>query len=76
MSILSAVGGWWASRRRHNREAYAENFGHATPGEVEEIRKHRHRFSALVSGSMPEGTGISPTGTPIDFEADEKPPRY
>jgi hypothetical protein len=30
----------------------------------------------VVTGGMPEGTGISPTGTPMDFTADEKPPRH
>ncbi len=78
MSMLSMVRGWRASRGRRKLEALAEGRGHATAEELEEIDKHRHkRFSTLLTGDLPEGTGISPTGTPIDFTADEKsPPPY
>jgi hypothetical protein len=75
MSILSTVAGWWAIRRRHEREAYADARGFATPEELDEVERHRP-FSSRVTGGMPEGTGISPTGTPMDFTADEAPPRY
>lgn len=70
MSILS----WWASRRQHKREAYAKNHAYATPEEREKLK--RRRFKTRLTGGMREGTGISPTGTPIDFTADEKPPRH
>lgn len=74
MSILSTVRAWRASRRERKLEAYAENLGNATPEERANTKWSRLR--ARATGGMPEGTGISPTGTPIDFTADEKPPRY
>lgn len=74
MSMLSMVRGWREGRRRRKLEALAEGRGHATAEELEEIEKHHHKFSTLLTGDMPEGTGISPTGSPIDFTADEKPP--
>jgi hypothetical protein len=70
MSILNR----WASRRRRRRAAYAESLAYATPEEVAKTK--RSRLKTLVTGGMPKGTGISPTGTPVDFTADEKPPRY
>lgn len=69
----------WASRRQREREAYAKNFGHATAEEQQQIRRRRYfrgRLASRATGGMPDGTGISPTGTPIDFTADQKPPRY
>jgi hypothetical protein len=74
MSILSAVRGWWAGWRQHKREAYVKNRGYATAEEQQHLK--RRRLRTLATGGMPEGTGISPTGTPMDFTADEKPPRY
>lgn len=70
MSILN----WWAGQRRRQREAYAKNTEFATPVEAEKLE--RRRFKTLLTGGMPEGTGISPTGEPMDFTADEEPPRY
>ena len=77
MTILNTVRGVWASRRRHEREAYADEYGYATPQEVEAIKggMRRRRFAVRVGGAMPRGRGMSPTGTPIDFTADEEPPR-
>ncbi len=80
MSILNTVRGWRVARRQQARRAYAESRVFATAEEQEEIKRNRHRLSrlvgTLVSGGMPEGTGISPTGTPMDFTADQKPPRH
>lgn len=73
-----SIQGWWAGRRRRRLEAYDENFGHATAEEQQEI-KRRSRLWVLSwrnARGLPEGTGMSPTGTPIDFTADQKPPRY
>jgi hypothetical protein len=69
-----SIRGWWASRRQRKREAYAERYGYATPNELEKT-KHS-TLDTLVTDGMPEGTGISPTGTPMDFTADLKRPRY
>ena len=80
MSVLKTIRDRRASRRRHQLDAYAENFGHATPEEAEKLRASRklfrNRLKTLVTGGLPDGTGISPTGTPIDFTADQKPPRH
>jgi hypothetical protein len=74
MSMLNSIRGWWGSRRQHKRDAYAENQVYATDEERQKLK--RHRLDTSITGGMPEGTGISPTGTPMDFTADEKPPRY
>ena len=80
MSILNGVRSWLGRRGEREREAYARNEGNATPEEAAEIEERRglmrFRLKALSTGGLRDGTGISPTGTPIDFTADEKPPRY
>lgn len=80
MAILDTVRSWWARRRRHEHEEYDDSYGRATPDEMEQLDdvKHpmRNRLKILATGGMPDGTGMSPTGTPIDFTADEKPPRH
>ena len=73
MPILN-IRGWWASRRQRRLEAFTKNREYATPEEASKLK--RRRLRTLATGGMPEGTGISPTGTPMDFTADEKPPRY
>ena len=70
MSILN----WWASRQQRKREAYTKNHASATPQETEKLK--RRWFKTRLTGGMPDGTGISPTGRPMDFTADEKPPPY
>jgi hypothetical protein len=76
MTILNTVRGWWASRGQHQREAYAESRGF-TPEDAEEQEELKDPpLATRLTGGMPEGTGIGPTGTPTDFTADEKPPRY
>jgi len=74
MSILNTFWVWWAGRRQRQQDAFTKNRAYATPEEAGKLK--RHRLKALVTGGMPEGTGISPTGTPMDFTADEKPPRH
>ena len=80
MSMLKLIRDWRTSRRQQKLDAYAKNLGHATPEEAEQLRGARkllrNRLKTFVTGGMPDGTGISPTGTPIDFTADQKPPRY
>jgi hypothetical protein len=74
-----SISGWWAGRRRRMQEAYAKNHAYATAEEQQQLKRRglfRRRMDASITGGMPEGTGISPTGTPIDFTADEKPPDY
>jgi hypothetical protein len=69
-----SIHGWWVSRRQRKREAYAERYGYATS---KELGKTKHKIlDTLVTDGMPDGTGVSPTGTPIDFTADLKKPRY
>jgi hypothetical protein len=75
MSMLASVRAWLTKRQQHEREEYADKRGFATDEELEGV-KQKHRWSAAVTEGMPEGTGTSPTGTPIDFTADQKPPRY
>jgi hypothetical protein len=73
MSILNTLRSRYAKRQERKREAYAEERGFATAEELEEMKesaKLRRR------GGMGVGKGRSPTGTSIDFEADQKPPRY
>jgi hypothetical protein len=74
MSILNEVRGWWASRRQRQRDAFIKNRSYATPEGAGKLK--RSRLKTLATRGMPEGTGISPTGTPMDFTADEEPPRY
>lgn len=80
MSILKSVRSWWGRRGERERAAYARNEDNATPQESAEIKERRglmrFRLKALSTGGLREGTGISPTGTPIDFTADQKPPKY
>ncbi len=80
MSMLKLIRDWRTSRRQQKLDAYARNLGHATPEEAEELRGprklFRNRMKAFVNGGLRDGTGISPTGTPIDFTADQKPPRH
>jgi hypothetical protein len=74
-----SISGWWASRRERKQEAYSKNYAYATPAERQQLKRRglfRRRMDASITGGMPEGTGISPTGTPIDFTADEEPPRH
>jgi hypothetical protein len=74
-----SIRAWWTSRRQRKLEAYDNSYGHATAEEQREIkgrRSFRGRLQTRATGGMPDGTGISPTGTPIDFTADQKPPRY
>jgi len=80
MSILNTVRAWRTGRRQRKQDAYAESRGYATPEEAENLDESkkltRNRFKLFGTGGMPDGKGISPTGSPIDFTADEKPPRY
>jgi hypothetical protein len=74
-----SIGGWWARWQRRKLEAYDKNHGYATAEEQEQLKRRnrvRSRLAARATGGMPDGTGISPTGRPIDFTADEKPPRH
>lgn len=71
---IRGVRSWWATRRRHKQAAYDKNHGYATAEEQTKLK--RRRLRTLATGGMPEGTGISPTGTPMDFTTDQKPPRY
>jgi hypothetical protein len=70
MSIRS----WWTGRRRNRQAAYDKNHGYATADEQTKLK--RRKLGTFASGGMPEGTGISPTGTPMDFTADDRPPKY
>ena len=63
MSILSTIWSWWS---RKGREA-------ATGGEG---TAQQAVNNTIALDGMPEGTMISPTGTPIDFTADQKKPKY
>jgi hypothetical protein len=80
MSIVSTIRGWFTGRDERHREAHARDYGDATPEEAAEIKERKSIFrwtlKAEATGGMPDGTGISPTGTPIDFTADQKPPKY
>ncbi|HUZ16323.1 MAG TPA: hypothetical protein VMU72_09120 [Gaiellaceae bacterium] len=80
MSILSTIRGLLTGRDGRQREAYTRDLGNATPEEAAEINERkgiwRFRMKAYSTGGLPEGTGISPTGTPIDFTADEERPKY
>ena len=74
-----SISAWWASRRQRKLEAYDKNHAYATAEEQQQLKRRglfRRRMDVSITGGMPEGTGISPTGTPMDFTADEKPPRY
>jgi hypothetical protein len=74
-----SITGWLANRQRRKREAYAKNNAYATAEEQQQLKRRslfRRSLDSSITGGMPEGTGISPSGTPIDFTADEKPPRY
>jgi hypothetical protein len=73
------ISGWWASRRQRKLEAYDKNHAYATAEEQQQLKRRslfRRSLDSSITGGMPEGTGISPGGAPIDFTADEKPPRY
>jgi len=74
-----SIRGWWVGRRERQLEEYDRSFGRATAEEQDQIKRRRYfrgRLQTKATGGMPEGTGMSPTGTPIDFTADQKPPRY
>jgi diacylglycerol kinase family enzyme len=63
MSILSTIWSWWT---RKGRVA-------ATGGEGTAQQAVNDAFG---TDGMPEGTLISPTGTPVDFSADQERPKY
>ena len=69
MPIFAAIRERLASRRERKRAAYAES---RADGALEPDAARRKAF---IEGRS-VGTGTSPTGTPIDFTADEKPPKY
>jgi hypothetical protein len=74
-----SISGWWARRRRRKLEAYEKNYAYAAAEERQQLKRRslfRRRLDFSITGGMPEGTGISATGTPMDFTADEEPPRY
>jgi hypothetical protein len=74
-----SISDWWASRRQRKLEAYDKNHAYATAEEQRQLKRRsffRRSLDSSITGGMPEGTGISSGGTPIDFTADEKPPRY
>lgn len=68
------IRSWWTGRRQNKQAAYEKNHGYATAAEKTKLK--RRKLRTLATGGMPEGTGISPTGSPMDFTADQKPPRY
>ena len=74
-----SISSWRASRRQRKQEAYDKNNAYATAEEKQQLKRRglfRRPLDLAITGGMPEGTGISPGGTPIDFTADENPPRY
>ena len=73
------IRGWWASRRQQKLDAFDKNHGYATAEEQQQLKRRslfRRGLDARATGGMPDGTGISPTGTPMDFTADQERPRY
>jgi len=76
MPILGAIRERLASRRERKRAAYAESRGYLSDEELGTVKRRFRRTEMRSTGGMREGTGISPTGTPVDFTADEKPPKY
>ena len=73
-----SISNWWANQRQRKLKAYDKNHAYATPEEQQQLKRRglfRRGLDASITGGMPEGTG-APGGTPIDFTADEKPPRY
>jgi len=66
---------WWRGRKERKSAAYAESRGYLSDEELTNV-KRRFRPRITGTGGLPEGEGVSPTGTPIDFTADEKPPKY
>lgn len=76
--VPMSISSWRASRRRRKLEAYKKNFAYATAEEQQQLKRRglfRRRLDMSITRGMPDGTG-APGGTPIDFTADEKPPRY
>jgi hypothetical protein len=74
-----SISSWWANRRQRKLEAYDKNYAYATAEEQQQLKPRslfRRKVDSSITGGMPEGTGISPTGIPMDFTADEERPRY
>jgi len=69
MPIFAAIRERLASRRERKRAAYAESRADET------LEADAARRKGFIEGRS-AGTGTSPTGTPVDFTADEKPPKY
>jgi len=71
-----SIPSWWARRREHKRAAYAESRGYLSDEELDTVKRRFSRVRMRGIGGLQQGTGTGPTGTPIDFTADEKPPKY